>query len=101
MPLPLEAKMHAALERGANYILFSCLLTASYAYYIKDANLMEDTTFDKVCKHLLKHWKVFDHPHKHLVTQADLRAGSLFAIMESQYPTIVKVAAADLIAGAQ
>lgn len=97
---PLDRVMRPALDQASYGTVFGCLLVASYAYYIKDESVMEDTLFDSACKLLLKHWKEWEHPHKKLVTQADLRAGTMFAIMDSQYPTIVKVAANDLIAGA-
>ena len=75
----------------------SCLLVSGYAYYIEDKSLMPDELFDEACKALKAHWKSFNHPHKRLMKQADLSAGTLYHLKATDYPTIVRLAAITYI----
>jgi NAD-dependent DNA ligase len=60
----------------------------AYAYYVEDEPLTSDWQFDNLAKWLLKHWDTLPpHPHKHLISTDDLRAGTYLG----QYPEIVKV----------
>ncbi len=65
-------------------------LMASYGYYIHNISIMADEEFDKLAKDLLKEWGTFEHQHKHLVTKSDLRAGTLYALKEEEYPAMIK-----------
>ena len=51
-------------------------LMCSYAYYKEDNPLISDQEFDDLA---------IDHPHKHLVTKADLEAGTYLG----EYPKMV------------
>lgn len=66
-------------------------LMSSYLYYERYVNVLTDPEFDKLSRYLLNNWDTFDHPHKYLVTEDDLRAGTGFAIRE--YPLMVQGAA--------
>lgn len=68
--------------------LFQVFLVTSYAYYVRYVSLLKDEQYDKIAATLLKHWDEFEHPHKHLVSKDDLRAGTLYAT--KNYPPIVK-----------
>lgn len=68
-------------------------LMASYLYYIRYQSVMPDVEYDELSKYLMEHWDTFEHMHKHLVTQEDLQAGTLFALADGDYPLIVKGAA--------
>lgn len=65
----------------------SVFLVASYAYYQRYTSLLKDETYDKIAKLLHDNWERFEHPHKHLVSKADLAAGTLYALRN--YPRIV------------
>jgi len=70
-------------------------LMASYLYYIRYQSVMPDAEYDQLAKDLLEGWNNFKHQHKHLVSKEDLKAGTLFALKDDDYPLMVK-AAADL-----
>lgn len=65
---------------------FSIYLMSCYLYYEEDVHVLSDTQFDNLCKELLDHWDEFEHPHKHLITTEDLKAGTGYAI---KYPLMV------------
>lgn len=62
-------------------------LMASYAYYELDTPFLSDAVFDGLAKVMLNGWPTIEHRHKHLITEDDLRAGTL---MTRDFPTIVK-----------
>ena len=68
-------------------------LMASYLYYIRYQSVMPDAEYDQLAKDLLEGYDDFEHQHKHLVSKEDLKAGTLFALKEDHYPTMVKAAA--------
>jgi hypothetical protein len=64
----------------------SLYLMAAYAYYKDDDPIMADFMFDDLAKHLLETIDSLPaHPHKHLLTKDDLRAGTYLG----EYPEIV------------
>lgn len=65
-------------------------LMASYGYYVLHVSLMADAEYDAMARHLLTHWDKFEHQHKYLVTEGDLRAGTLYNLGEEDYPGMVK-----------
>lgn len=67
------------------------VLMASYAYYILSESLLEDGTFDKMCKYLYDNWDSIEHRHKNLFTREDMSSGSLFMLKADDYPLIVQV----------
>ena len=67
--------------------MLSWFLIASYAYYIIRDPIMNDAVFDKIVKTVKANWDSIDHPHKYLVTQSHLDAGTGYDI---EFPTIVK-----------
>ena len=77
----------------------SWYLIHSYLYYKLDSSLLEDTTFDYLCKRLLEEFDNIEHPHQNLLFKSSLRAGTAFHIREDRYPNIVKGAAYDLLDG--
>lgn len=52
-------------------------LMASYAYYIEDDPIMSDATFDNMAKNMLQTWSDIKHWHKYLISEEDLKAGTL------------------------
>lgn len=52
-------------------------LMAALAYYEEDDPILEDTTFDALAKTMLGSWDQIEHSHKELITEGDLRAGTL------------------------
>jgi len=65
-------------------------LMASYAYYILDETIMPDHEYDALARTLLEGWDRFEHMHKHLVREDDLRAGTLYRLTAKDYPGMVK-----------
>lgn len=72
-------------------------LIYSYAYYILNKSLVSDEEYDSMAKTLLENWNTFEHRHKHLITEDDLRAGTLYAVKAEAYPLIVQHTAKMLI----
>lgn len=97
MPASFTDTLAGHMEAGRHGGVLACVLVAGYAYYIHDIGLTEDTLFDKACQHLLQHWSEVSHPHKHLLREDDLRAGSLYAIPRDAYPLMTRVCAHHLI----
>ena len=55
----------------------SMYLMAAYAYYKDDDPIMDDYQFDALAKYLEQNIdRLPPHPHKHLITKDDLRAGT-------------------------
>ena len=74
--------------------LLQVYLMASYAYYVRNTNIILDTTYDHIAKTLEARWDCFDHPHKYLVDRDDLSATTLYKLSKaSDYPLIVAHAA--------
>jgi hypothetical protein len=69
-------------------------LMASYAYYELDEPFLPDADFDALASFMLEDWENIQHRHKHLITEDDLRAGTL---LRRDFPEIVKGAALDII----
>jgi hypothetical protein len=68
------------------YDPISMYLMASYAYYQGCDPIITDYEFDELAKYLLECIDTLpDHPHKHLITQEDLRAGTYLG----NYPDMV------------
>lgn len=74
-------------------------LMTSYLYYIRipAVNVISDECFDWMCKHLLEHWESVEHPHKWLITPADLIAGTGYSLTEDKLPSMVIGAAEALL----
>lgn len=61
-------------------------LIHSYLYYIRNISCIEDSDYDNMAKYILNNYDVLEHKLKHLITQDDLRAGTLYHLKESDYP---------------
>lgn len=72
-------------------------LIASYLYYVHDIALLSDGLYDEIAKAMLEAWDDLEHIHKHLITVEDLKTGSLFKLKGTDYPSMVKGAAAQLV----
>ena len=84
------------IENMGPNLLVSWFMIASYAYYrIGEAGqIMDDPTFDRLVQRLKEKYDEADHPHKKLITEDHLNAGTGFDI---EYPTIVKHAYASYL----
>lgn len=71
----------------------SWYLMAAYAYYELDDPILTDDAFDWLGKTLLKRWPEVSHRHSHMISEDDLRAGSL---LRRDFPEIVKDATRTL-----
>lgn len=95
MSMSPSDRFHAALAKSRN-MLVPWYLMASYGYYIRDASLLPDSTFDALCEQMLDEWPKLTHMHKHLVDPAWLSAGTCF-LTDEQYPLMCKSAACGLL----
>jgi len=73
------------------------VLSASYLYYVRDASLLSDGLFDRLMRAMQNSWPLISHPHKYLITESDLEAGSLHQLRPEDYPSIVKSSACRLM----
>lgn len=71
-------------------------LGSSYLYYIRGVSILSDELYDKLAAALKGSWPLISHPHKYLITEQDLEAGSLFSLTAADYPVMVKSAACRL-----
>jgi len=85
----LDAQLQSTLAM-APHAAVAWYLMASFAYYHRDKALISDGMFDHVGKVLHDNWAFFQHPHKHLISPADLVAGSLYRLRFDDYPTICR-----------
>ena len=90
----IDGKDLQVSELSLNQCL-SIMLIASYLYYIRYQSVITDYEFDAIAVRLRGNWGDVTHPHKHLVSVGNLRAGSLFDFGFEDYPLIVKGAAED------
>lgn len=95
----LDGECKLVLARFPNAVV-AWWLMASYAYYIHDMPILSDGLYDELAKDMLSRWDEIEHPHKHLITEDHLRAGSLYDVPASKYPTMTKGAASHLIKSA-
>ena len=79
-------------------MLVVAFLTSSYIYYHKPEmrSICSDVTFDWMCRELLKKYDSISHPELHLISKEDLRAGSGFALRESDYGSQCKSTALSM-----
>jgi len=65
----------------------SWYLMSAYAYYVQDEPMTDDHSFDYLCKALLENFDDLpNHPHKHLLTRDNLKAGTYLG----EYPNMLK-----------
>lgn len=69
----------------------SIYLCSSYLYYLMNFSVLTDHDYDRLCKELAAGWRTLRHQHKHVVSFADLKAGTGYSI--KAYPLIVEMAA--------
>jgi len=51
-------------------------IMAAYAYYVEDDPILEDSTFDRLAKKILKDWDEINHRHKDYLSKDMLEAGT-------------------------
>lgn len=73
------------------------LLMAGYAYHHLDHPILTDTAWDALCRDAVRRWDIVTHPHKRLITVADLDCGSLYALPRTAYPAITVSAVERII----
>lgn len=83
-----------AVDRDKN-LLVPWVLSAAYAYYIKDATILSDATYDELWRRLKDNWASVTHRHKSLIRE-DL-GYSLHYLSEDEYPALTRGATLRLI----
>jgi hypothetical protein len=71
-------------------------LGASYLYYCRNVSLLSDELYDKLALAIRKSWQLLEHPHKYLITEQDLEAGTLYSLTADDYPAVIKSASSRL-----
>lgn len=89
---PGEKKAMKAIGKSRN-MLIPWYLIAAYAYYVLDAPVLTDATFDAICIMLDEEWDDLEHMHKIYVSRGDLAAGTR---MSTLYPSMAKASACAL-----
>ena len=75
------------------YLVHSCL------YYIWNRPVIEDVTFDAICRRLYNEFENIDHHHGYLLDKDALRAGTGYYLKEKDYPLQVQVIAEEILKG--
>lgn len=73
--------------------LFVKYLMSCFLYYKKNEIVLEDKQYDLICKTLAANFDSITHPHKKLVTKADIEAQTGYRI--KRYPKITQVCAME------
>lgn len=84
------------LKDPSNTIPYILMASAIYYYpqcYNYRSPPLEDEEFDSICRIAHQYWGEIEHSHKHLITEDDLSAGTLFDLKWEEYPDRVKMAA--------
>lgn len=93
-----DDKMRECFKTSHNLVV-PWLLAASFCYYRLDQSILSDAVFDKACRWLLDNYDGVTHKHKYLLDKGSLEAGTLYHLIESDYPLVIRVSAYDLIDG--
>ena len=64
------------IENNPN-MMIPWYIMASHAYYTMDDPILTDGLYDELAQTMLSSWNTLEHIHKHLITEEDLRAGTL------------------------
>lgn len=93
----LDNQARAAYKQSPSSAVYYVVL-ASYLYYVRFEGVLSDDVFDKMMKLILdkniRHSKL-----SHLITDDDLRAGSLFRLRATDYPYFITEQAEKILRG--
>jgi len=92
----LDSLLMRSIQNNPN-LAIPWLLMASYLYYLRYESILSDTAFDLLCRQTLDVFNQLNHEYKHLITEPDLAAGSLFTLNDSDYPADIKSCADSLL----
>lgn len=84
------------LVSANKHLLVPWYLILSYAYYYRDASLVSDELYDRICKDLSAAIDAYEIEHRHmrLCNQDALAAGTAYHIPRADYPSMA-VSCAD------
>ena len=71
-----DNKCREIIENNPN-MMIPWYIMASHAYYTMDDPILSDGLYDELAQTMLSSWNTLEHIHKHLITEEDLRAGTL------------------------
>lgn len=74
------------------------VIISSYLYYVRDESILSDEVFDKLMKTILDR-NIKHSLLSHLITEEDLKAGSLFRLKPKDYPQFIIEAGERIIRG--
>ena len=75
------------------YCAIGGYLIHSYLYYEHGRPVISDAEYDKLCKHILKHYDEIEHPHKKYCRKEDLVCGTGYSIKWELMPQRIILAA--------
>lgn len=85
-------------ESPSSAVYFVCL--ASYLYYVRDESILSDEVFDKMM-HTILDRNIKHSLLSHLITEEDLKAGSLFRLSPKDYPDFIVEAGERILRGVE
>lgn len=87
----MEQKIQNLIDSNVNLVV-PWYLMLSYGYYILNETIVSDTFFDNLSKIFLNNFNEIKHRHKALISEDDLKAGTLYYLRENDYPLLVRSA---------
>lgn len=90
------------MEDVESFSLGKCVswyLVHSYLYYVIHRSVIEDATFDAICRRLYNEFENVEHHHGYLLDKEALRAGTAFHLKAKDYPLQVKIVAEEILKG--
>ena len=91
--------MELDVENASLGLLVARYLVHSYLYYIRDRPIMEDKTFDAICRRLYREFDSVEHQHGYLLDRDALQAGTAYHLKSEDYPLIVRGIGEDILRG--
>jgi len=87
------------VENASLGFLVARYLVYGYLYYIWDRPIVEDKTFDAICRRLYREFDNVEHQHGYLLDRDALQAGTAYRLLDTDYPLIVRVIGHDILKG--
>jgi hypothetical protein len=94
-----DQKARDSFKKSPSSAVFFVVL-ASYLYYVRDESILSDETFDKMMKTILDR-NIKHSLLSHLITEEDLKAGSLFRLKPKDYPQFIIEAGERILRGVE
>lgn len=94
-PEQYDAMLRELMETSPNMAI-PWFLMASWLYYHADVSLLTDALYDELAAGIDEFWDQLEHRHKVIIDRDSLKAGTLFAVPDEAYPTLLVSSACHL-----